>query len=269
GDLSSDTTPDTCRTTCTRPRCGDGVVDRGETCDPPGPGCGTDCQPQGCIPSPEVCDGKDNDCNGKIDDGLGQTTCGVGACPRTVDNCVGGVPQQCTPGTPSAEVCDGIDNDCNGQVDDGLGQTTCGVGACRRTVDNCVGGVPQQCTPGTPGAEVCDGIDNDCNGEVDDGLDCARVTVAITAPADGILTHQGSVRVTGTVSASAVSVQVNGVDAALEAGAFTADAVPLREGRNTITAVARDAGGLVGSASVTVLRDTTPPSVAIESPEAG
>src|SRR5439155_583499 len=227
GDLNSDTTPDACRTTCTRPRCGDGVVDSGEACDPPGPGCSDDCRRQGCTPSPEVCDGIDNDCNGQVDEGLGRTTCGVGACTRTVDSCVGGVPQRCTPGTPSPEVCDGIDNDCNGQVDDGLGRTTCGVGACTRTVDSCVGGVPQPCTPGTPSPEVCDGIDNDCNGQVDEGLDRAPVTVEIATPANGFLTNQGSVRVTGAVSATAVSVQVNGVEAVLEAGGFTADGVPL------------------------------------------
>ena len=46
-----------------------------------------------CVPTTEVCDGKDNDCDGQIDEG--------GVC--------------CTP-TP--EVCDGKDNDCDGQVDE-------------------------------------------------------------------------------------------------------------------------------------------------------
>ena len=52
--------------------------------------------------APELCDGKDNDCDGPIDEGLGQTTCGVGGCEVTVNNCEGGLPQTCTPGTPSA-----------------------------------------------------------------------------------------------------------------------------------------------------------------------
>jgi hypothetical protein len=77
--------------------------------------------------SPEVCDGLDNDCNGATDDGLGQTTCGVGECEVTADNCVGGVPQTCTPGTPVMEVCaDGLDNDCDGEVDD---VDVCGLGS--------------------------------------------------------------------------------------------------------------------------------------------
>ncbi|MGH2830665.1 MAG: MopE-related protein, partial [Candidatus Binatia bacterium] len=98
------------------------------------------------------------------------TTCGTGQCQNTVQSCVGGVPQTCTPGSPSAEVCDGLDNDCDGVVDDGLGSTTCGTtGQCQTTVQNCVGGVPQSCTPGTPSAEICDVIDNDCDGMTDEG----------------------------------------------------------------------------------------------------
>lgn len=72
--------------------------------------------PPPCIPSPEVCDGQDNDCNDQIDEGLGTLSCGVGACERTVDVCVDGVPQVCIPGAPSTEICgDGIDQDCDGQ----------------------------------------------------------------------------------------------------------------------------------------------------------
>jgi len=120
-------------------------------------------------PPAEVCDGIDNNCNGQTDEGLGSTTCGVGACQRTVTNCVAGVPQTCTPGTPSTEICDGIDNNCNGQTDEGLGSTTCGVGACQRTVTNCVAGVAQTCTPGPPGTEICNGLDDNCNGQTDEG----------------------------------------------------------------------------------------------------
>jgi hypothetical protein len=68
----------------------------------------------------EVCDAVDNDCSGLVDD-LGTKTCGVGACQVTVQKCIGGFEQECTPGTPSLEVCNGLDDDCNGFVDDGLG----------------------------------------------------------------------------------------------------------------------------------------------------
>ncbi|MFA5625807.1 MAG: FG-GAP-like repeat-containing protein [Bradymonadales bacterium] len=50
----------------------------------------------GCVPSTEVCDGKDNNCNGLIDEG---NVC----CKKTLD----------------FEICDGVDNDCNGQIDEG------------------------------------------------------------------------------------------------------------------------------------------------------
>ncbi len=124
-----------------------------------------------CVPTgPEVCDNVDNDCNGTVDDGLGSSTCGVGACQRTVNNCVGGAPQSCVPGAPSTESCDGLDNDCNGVSDEGFGPISCGIGQCANTVPSCVMGVPQTCTPNGPSPEVCDALDNNCNGLVDEGV---------------------------------------------------------------------------------------------------
>ena len=123
-----------------------------------------------CLASDEVCDGLDNDCDGLVDEGFGTQTCGVGSCQVTVEECVGGVPQTCVPGTAQPEICDLKDNDCDGAVDEDLGTTTCGAGACKKTVNNCVAGQLQVCVPGTPGSEVCDGIDNDCDGVVDEGF---------------------------------------------------------------------------------------------------
>ena len=55
----------------------------------------------------------------------GQVTCGVGACQRTVQACVNGVPQTCVPGTPSPEACNNsIDDDCDGSVDEGCNLIT-------------------------------------------------------------------------------------------------------------------------------------------------
>ena len=48
GEENSDTAPDTCRTSCRLPRCGDGVTDATELCDDgnavSGDGCDPDCQ---------------------------------------------------------------------------------------------------------------------------------------------------------------------------------------------------------------------------------
>ncbi len=131
--------------------------------------------PQICAPLPlvtdELCNGLDDDCDGAVDQGLGTTTCGLGVCETTVDNCVEGVPQECTPlPLVTAELCNSLDDDCDGAVDQGLGTTTCGVGACTVTVNNCVEGVSQSCVPGPKADETCDGIDNDCDETTDEEL---------------------------------------------------------------------------------------------------
>ncbi len=110
--------------------------------------------------APERCNGRDDNCNGQVDEGLGTTTCGVGGCSRTVNNCVGGVPQTCVPGTPSAEVCDGIDNDCNGQIDE--------TDADHDGYPICV-----DCNDSNPlvhpgAVEKCNGFDDNCNGLTDE-----------------------------------------------------------------------------------------------------
>src|SRR5258706_7930743 len=152
---------------------GDGVGNACQDVDGDGYEAGVDCNDLDPSIHPgavEVCNGVDDDCDAAVDENLGSTTCGTGACSRTVNNCVGGVPQTCTPGTPTAEICNGIDDDCDGSVDDSLGSTSCGTGACSRTVNNCVGGVPQTCTPGTPTAEICKSIEDHAYTPVHDKL---------------------------------------------------------------------------------------------------
>lgn len=93
--------------------------------------------------------------------------------------------------------------------------------------------------------------------------------LAITEPARGVLTAEAAVQVSGTVSELAQTVTVNDVEAVVDGGIFTASAVPLHEGANLLVAVARNSAGATGTSTVTVVRDTTPPSLRIESPTDG
>ena len=132
------------------------------------------------LPVTDTCNNTDDDCDGQTDEGFGTSSCGVGACARTVNVCVGGATQTCTPGAPTTEVCNGADDNCNGQTDEGFGTVSCGVGACARSLNSCVAGVPQTCVAGTPATEVCNGADDNCNGQTDEGL-----LIACSADPDG------------------------------------------------------------------------------------
>jgi hypothetical protein len=75
----------------------------------------------------EICDGLDNDCDGQIDEDLGTTTCGIGVCERTINTCIGGEVQTCTPRSPTEfpEITcnDILDNDCDTFTD--MSDTDC------------------------------------------------------------------------------------------------------------------------------------------------
>jgi hypothetical protein len=96
----------------------------------------------------------------------------------------------------------------------------------------------------------------------------AAPVIAITAPADGLLTNQTPIEVTGTLAGSSpVDVTVNGVAATVTGGTWTAT-VPLVEGANSLTATATNAfGGASDARSVTL--DTAPPLVTITAPADG
>lgn len=93
--------------------------------------------------------------------------------------------------------------------------------------------------------------------------------VAITAPDDLAFVAATTVDVEGTVSAGVSAVAVNGDPATLTGTSFLAKDVPLIEGGNTVTATATDANGHVATATIHVVRDLTPPRVAIYQPAPG
>jgi len=93
--------------------------------------------------------------------------------------------------------------------------------------------------------------------------------VTITSPADLSYLSTTTVSVSGTVSDPAASVTVNGQPAAVAGGSFTASGVPLLEGGNILTAIATDPRGHANTSTINVVRDLTPPKIAIAYPEDG
>ena len=96
------------------------------------------------------------------------------------------------------------------------------------------------------------------------------IAVQIATPTPLQLFSSTPVTVTGSVSDPNAMVTVGGVIATLHGTSFTAPGVVLQEGNNLLTASATDtAAGGIGSDSVSVILDTTPPVVHIDSPIAG
>ncbi len=103
--------------------------------------------------------------------------------------------------------------------------------------------------------------------------DTTAPVIEITSPVDGAQIDQSPVTVTGTVSdESAVTVAVNGIDATVTNGNYSAS-VPLVAGSNTLSAIATDAAGNTASTSIQITLlappDTTPPVIGITSPVDG
>lgn len=79
--------------------------------------CGDACPAP--IPAAEACNGADDDCDGSTDEDLGTTTCGLGVCEHTVDDCAGGIAQECDPlAGAEEETINNIDDDCDGMTDE-------------------------------------------------------------------------------------------------------------------------------------------------------
>ncbi len=95
--------------------------------------------------------------------------------------------------------------------------------------------------------------------------DTPAPAITLTQPAHLSYLNISPTTVTGTVSDPQATVTVNSLAATVVNGQFSM-ALPLREGPNIITATATSPGGAVGTASIEVTLDTTPPHVTITSP---
>ncbi len=97
----------------------------------------------------------------------------------------------------------------------------------------------------------------------------ALPTVTIDQPATMTTTAAAAIDVQGRFTGAVTGVVVGGVTAGLSADAFVASGVPLHEGSNLVTAVANDAQGRAATAVITVVRDSTPPSILLRAPLPG
>lgn len=92
-------------------------------------------------------------------------------------------------------------------------------------------------------------------------VDTVPPALTITSPADGLITNEESLTVSGTTNdatSTPVTVTVNGTPVTVQTnGSFTT--ITLRSGANTITVVATDAAGLKTTITRTVTLDTGAP----------
>ena len=97
-------------------------------------------------------------------------------------------------------------------------------------------------------------------------LDTTAPGVFITEPVSGLVTDGSTVDVAGIFDEPLSAVNVNGLETTFGGGAFSIDGVPLGgEGENFIVATATDlAGNEADSPPVLVIRDTLPPTVAMD-----
>lgn len=93
--------------------------------------------------------------------------------------------------------------------------------------------------------------------------------LAILEPPDLATVRTATVTVHGSITPGTVAVAVNGIHALVSGDAFTANDVPLAQGRTVITATATTAAGSTTVANVHVFRDSVAPRVDIYSPAEG
>ena len=94
--------------------------------------------------------------------------------------------------------------------------------------------------------------------------------IHIISPSDASTINSSWITVSGTINDNTSAVMVNNILASINGNAFTADAVPLSVGSNTITAVAANNSGLTDTDTITIHTDTaTDPVILSASPLSG
>ncbi len=135
------------------------------------------------------------------------------------------------------------------------------------TLGLCSVGVPSTVSGSGPWMWSCGGINGGGGATCQAGIDRDGPKLVVSTLADGGVTNNSILNVSGTVSdASAVSgVTVNGVHVDASTGSFSY-AVRLQTGANQLNVAATDALGNVSVNSRTILLDTTVPTLAVSEP---
>lgn len=91
-------------------------------------------------------------------------------------------------------------------------------------------------------------------------LDTVNPQIFISTPADGILTRNPQLTITGSVSEPVTSLTINGSVVAVSPALTFSSTLTLNEGSNAILLKATDRAGNKGNASITVTLDSTAPN---------
>ncbi len=92
--------------------------------------------------------------------------------------------------------------------------------------------------------------------------------ITLSQPTNLAFVNTTAIIVSGTSGDPSATVTVNGIQANKSGNTFQAS-VPLQEGNNTLTAVAKNTNGSNSTASIQVTLDTTPPRLMVEFPPSG
>jgi len=93
-------------------------------------------------------------------------------------------------------------------------------------------------------------------------------TIETFSPSPGSTFNQSPITISGTVDQDGVQVMVNGQSATVNNRSFSAAAISLIEGENTITIIAENSLGLTDTETFSVMvLDITPPTITISSPQ--